>query len=632
MVKSKLYPTKIVYSENDPEYKKDRGFRSTTLYGVTLFGHALDVVLGSEKDKYKTEGVLHHVVYLYKDKKVQSKIGIWEILVSKKETSYDEDGDLILSHGKFIPFVNKTSLLSLLQDNPTEEVNNDELVDVEINNEPVDQPEYKQSGESKWINEYLQDNDYNIIDNEGCGDCFFAMVRDSLKGTDKERSVEEQRDMLAKHVDEALFNRYKELYEAFNGEILTKQEEMKQKAKDLSKLKSLSKKSTLTKAETQKLLEDAKKVSNEYKELENEKQKVEYIMTEFKFMEKITTTDQLRDHVKESDFWADEWAMDVIEQELNVKCIVMSQEMFEKEDYYSVLQCGHTSQREQKRPDYYILCGYTGIHYTLITYQKRTNFKFEDLPKKIKDLIVEKCIEKNAGDFAKNNDFKQYIKHLDLTNEIGSDDFDTTYDNDLYNSTDVLRFYIKSAEDDAGKADGDNIAKENNMMYSKLIKPKKTNDIYKHWRRKLDDKWERTSKEPLFTLDGRKWLTVSHYHEGSQFKKGYPDLYHQFSLDSNSELSKDVKLIKETLNTIDKKPDDDFNAVKNPRRIVERQKALYEKFNQNDDLKKVLMATNQAKLIQRVPGKNIQKNEALQKEIERGDISLMKLRQTLLLE
>ena len=103
-------------------------------------------------------------------------------------------------------------------------------------------------------------------------------------------------------------------------------------------------------------------------------------------------------------------------------------------------------------------------------------------------------------------------------------------------------------------------------------------------------------------------------------------------MDSDSKLSKDVKLIKDTLKTIDKKPDDDYNSVKNPRRIVERQKALYEKFNQNDDLKKVLMATNQAKLVQRIPGKQLQKNDALQKEIKRGDVSLMKLRQTLLLE
>ena len=631
MVKSKLFPGKIIYSENDPEYKKDKGFKASTLYGVTLFGQALDVVLGSEKDKYKSEGVLHHVVYLYKDKKVQSKIGIWEIAESKKESSYDEDGDFILSHGKFIPFINKASLSTLIEDKPLEDTIEEVVAEVETKEETAKQSEYKKSKESKWINEYLQDNDYNIIDNEGCGDCFFAMIRDALKGTDKERTVEEQREMLAKHVDDALFNRYKELYESFNGEIITKQEELNRKTKELSTLKKLSKQS-LNKADSQKLLEDAKKVSNEYKELENEKQKIEYIMNEFAFMEKIKTIEQLRDHVKESEFWADEWAIDVIERELNVRCIIMSQEMFENEDYYSVLQCGRTSQEEQKRPDYYILSGYTGNHYVLITYQKHTNFKFEDLPKKIKDLIVEKCIENNAGNFLKNNDFKQYISQLDLTNEIVSNEFDTTYDNDLYNSTDVLRFYIKSADNEPGKADGDIIAKENNVAYSNLIRPKRTNDVYKNWRRKLDDRWERPSQEPLFTLDGRKWLTVSHYHEGSQFKKGYPDVYHTFSLDSDSKLSKDVKQIKEALKTIDKKPDDDYNAVKNPRRIVERQKALYEKFNQNEDLKKVLIATNQAKLIQRIPGKQLQKNDALQKEIKRGDVSLMKLRQTLLLE
>ena len=53
-----------------------------------------------------------------------------------------------------------------------------------------------------------------------------------------------------------------------------------------------------------------------------------------------------------------------------------------------------------------------------------------------------------------------------------------------------------------------------------------------NWRRKLDD-----SYETPFIVDGLRWNTVSHYFLGSQFKKGFPDFYKEFSLDSNSEFS-----------------------------------------------------------------------------------------------
>jgi len=90
MVKSKLYPDKIEYSDKDPEYKKDNGFHTDTIYSVNIFGITIDIVIGSEIDKYLNEGVLHYVVYLYSDKKVTIKVGIWEILASNKNTIYDK--------------------------------------------------------------------------------------------------------------------------------------------------------------------------------------------------------------------------------------------------------------------------------------------------------------------------------------------------------------------------------------------------------------------------------------------------------------------------------------------------------------------------------------------------------------
>ena len=127
--------------------------------------------------------------------------------------------------------------------------------------------------------------------------------------------------------------------------------------------------------------------------------------------------------------------------------------------------------------------------------------------------------------------------------------------------------------------------------------------LKKDWRRKLDDSWKST-----FKLDNMTWATVDHYYYGSQFKKGHPDFYKQFSLDSNSELCVDPKKAKAAASTKGKyekkllrpstvKHDPDFFELgANGRNREERLAALRGKFVQNQDMKKVLMSTKNAKL------------------------------------
>ena len=626
MVKSKLYPDKIDYSDKDPEYKKDNGFRTDTIYSVNIFGITIDVVIGSEIDKYLNEGVLHYVVYLYSDNKVTIKVGIWEILASNKDTIYDKDGDFILSRGKYVPFINKASLLKHLQ--VENNIENDRM-----NRGTIEEGENEAQKKKWWINEYLQDSDYSITGVKGTNSILDVIV-EGLKGTVKETNIQQLQYTLYNGVDDTLYNKYTNLYETFNGEITTFQEKIKKKTKELSILKKLASKPGLNKQESQKIIEDAKIITQEYKILELEKHKLINSFGEFKFMENINNIDDMKEYMKHTGVMLDGWGLRKIEDELNIKCILLSQEMYEKKDYYSVLKCGISLNEEQTLPEYYLLCGYTDENYTLITYRQKTYFKFEEIPKKVKDLIVEKCIENNGGGFIYNKDFKEYIIRLNLSDRVLLDNemYSSVYDNDLYNTSDILRFYIKSVDSNPGDADGDVVSRENYLAYNSLAVSKKNNDIYKHWRQKLDDKWMRPTKEPLFTLDGKNWLTVKHYHEGSQFKKGYPDLYHEFSLDSNSELSKDVNIIPKKIRSIDKKPDNDYNSLSRPRRILEREKALYAKFKQNDDLRAILLATGQAKLIQRIPGVELQDNTELQNKIRRGDVELMRVRKTLISE
>ena len=104
--------------------------------------------------------------------------------------------------------------------------------------------------------------------------------------------------------------------------------------------------------------------------------------------------------------------------------------------------------------------------------------------------------------------------------------------------------------------------------------------------------------KPLFELDGHKWRTLEHYLKGSRFRKENPKHYLNFSLDSDSDLSKSAALLKDDKHK-DIKPDADFGA----REEKEREDAQYAKYSQNSYLADMLLNTRNAKLVQFRRGK-----------------------------
>ena len=463
--------------------------------------------------------------------------------------------------------------------------------------------EYKVSSNQLWIQKYMKNLNYDIINNEGSGDCFFAVIRDAYHQIGKKVTVEKLRALLSTEANEEIFQQYRMLYNAFYSQLEEMEDESKKLKKSAQILKSRSKDS-ISREQNKQLLDEANAVIDKYKQLAQEKKEIKQLMNEFEYMKNIHTLDEFKDFIKTRHYWADTWAVSTLERLLNIKLIIMSESAYKSGDLDSVLICGQLNDDELEKqngfkPDYYIMTSYDGNHYKLISYKKKSILKFNEVPYDIKALIINKCLERNAGPYYIIQDMRNFKTKLGLdANEGKQMEDENDYTNlDLYDKDIVFMYYSNSnTHPKPGKGSGEKIQDVNIMEFNKLSK-------ISNWRRKLDDSWIAP-----FTLDGHRWNSVEHYFLGSQFKKGFPDFYLKFSLDSDSEISKDINLAriaggktgKNNANILrDKKIviDPDFYEIGvNPRHREERASALEAKFTQNLDLQQVLRETKRAKL------------------------------------
>lgn len=658
MIKSILEPEKISYKSSYGIDEEDIDY-DANIYDYKFHNISIEIALGKIKYTNSKHGVLFCSIYLIVNDSPVSKIGVFEISENDILSDISEDG-LELEKGNILIFatekyINKMiskeekkspieineqipeidSVIDLTEVNDVMKLDINEKMTIEteksikildegifVKNGNKEVPsllpdetqlesdelvsEYKESKDNTWIETFMQNNKYSIVDNEGGGDCFFAVIRDAYRQIGKDTTIKKLRALLSKEVTNELFNEYKTLYTNFSAEYESIETEMNAIKRKTAEIKRRIINVT-DKNEHKTLIENATELSNRYKQLGEDRVITKNLLNEFLYMQDIDSIEQLQEYIMKSKYWADEWAISTLERVLNIKMIIFDEKSYTNDDNDGVMTCGpNNSIKDSFVPDHYIMTSYNGEHYTLITYKDKNIFKFREIPFNIKNMIVNKCLERNSGIYYLIDDFKNYKTKIGLDSNYGEplQDDDSYLNKNLYDNNVVFMFHsLSNGQLTPGKGVGEKIAKDKILDYKSLNTKKKT-DILFNWRRKLDDSWGAP-----FTVDDHRWNSVTHFILGSQYKKGFPDFYKQFSLDSESEISTNLdmaiaaasktgkyknEVLRQENVTVDA---DYYDMGQNSKVDGERYKAVLAKFTQNQDLKRVLMETKHAKLI-----------------------------------
>ena len=627
MVKSILDNT-INYPEIKKLDKDDLEF-DATVYEIEILGITQEIALGQAKYSFIQKNIIYYPIYLVVKDKVDSQIGLYEIFADREPNILDEDGDIDIErlneplfYNYFIEdFIEKSSEKKVSDEQKKQQGEEGETEEQETDIEGKGEEE--ESGEEEydeWIKQYMKSNFYEILDNEGGGDCLFASIRDGLKTIGRDITIGEMRKILAEQVTEELFSNWKLLYDETKNnyeEIRKTMRELNSRNKELkSQLSSVK-----NRKEQQEIIKEARENTEKFKTEKDNEGFAKEMLQEFNFMEGVNTIEDLRRKIQTSSFWGETWSISTLERELNLKFILFSEQSFEMGDQDNVLNCGQLNDTILQdagvfNPTHYIMLAYSGNHYELIKYNKKGAFTYDELPEKVVKLIKDKCLERQAGPYYLIPEFREY----DIQEKIDSKNKDEEVDEEvmeklitpekeLYKEDVVFQYYSKSAGNKfPGEGAGEVLNKERKKEFIELSK-------IPDWRRKLSNFWESNLK-----LDGKTWKSVEHYYQGNKFKEKHPEFYEKFTIESSSDISKDPALAKAAGGPTGKyegkrvrdekiKIDEGFFDKKDEVMTV-AQEAKYE---QNKDLADILLKTKDAKLMHFKRGSEPERQDILMK-------------------
>jgi hypothetical protein len=303
---------------------------------------------------------------------------------------------------------------------------------------------------NQWIQAFMHTskNEYQIYNVNDNGDCLYEAIMYAYMSIGKKTTVKKLRGVVADNFPQHQYDTYKEMYDKNIAQLREDEQKINENnatckhiLNDLKNLSSPIKRQQIDKVnkfrtkinklyiargdaiddgvydlnESDVEIEEATikytKAYNELlsvdsndvgviriKELQDEiveryknMDDVKTLQRNFKHMGDISSLADLQQKIKTTNMWADEASIKILESKLNMQLITI-----ESTNPPGML-CSHGTPNGDLKPDYYIILEHTGSHYKLITYKNKAIFTFNDLPQKIKQKVIDRCM-KNQRD------------------------------------------------------------------------------------------------------------------------------------------------------------------------------------------------------------------------------------------
>ena len=293
MVKSILDPS-ITYKETQTTEKNDKDY-DANLYQSNIYDTEVIIAIGKPDYTYIDKNIIYYHIYLIDEKDNKIQIGIYEIYSTQQENLLDEDGDIDLNQLND-PLL-YSSTYSLIH-NEVESVIQKEQKDDMLIEEKTEKPiiSTKKSTKRKlWIQEFMNDDNYNITDTKYDGNCFFSTLKIALDEHRQDISIDAMRQILVDNATEELFENYKNLYDNFKK----RENEITREIKNITKRHNTLK-DTIKQTKDRNLqlsyIQQSEEMQGIHKSLKEERKGLKNWKEELKFMDGIENLSMLKSY------------------------------------------------------------------------------------------------------------------------------------------------------------------------------------------------------------------------------------------------------------------------------------------------------------------------------------------------